>query len=166
MGYSASDSDVERILARVKELSQEGVRITEAIFRSVVEEVLGERPRLFKVKEWVAVTGSGITPTATIRALIGGREVISSSSGVGPVDAITKAIRSIQGIPSFNLRRFRLIAVSSGSEAIAELKIRVVGPKGEVEAAGTSRDIVDASLKAIEEAVNKIIPRESLSRAP
>jgi len=161
MGYSASDSDVERILARVKELSQEGVRITEAIFRSVVEEVLGERPRLFKVKEWVAVTGSGITPTATIRALIGGREVISSSSGVGPVDAITKAIRSIQGIPSFNLRRFRLIAVSSGSEAIAELKIRVVGPKGEVEAAGTSRDIVDASLKAIEEAVNKIIPRES-----
>ncbi len=166
MGYSASDPDVERILAKVKELSQEGVRITEAIFRSLVEEVLGEGPRLFKVKEWVSVTGSGITPTATIRASVGGREVISSSVGVGPVDAITKAIRSIQGIPSFNLRRFRLVAVSSGSEAIAELKIRVVGPKGEVEATGTSRDIIDASVKAIEEAVNKIIPRESLSRAP
>jgi len=34
--------------------------------------------------------------------------------------------------------------------------IRVLGPKGEVEASGTSPDILEASLKALEDSINKI----------
>lgn len=157
MGYAAGEEHVESVLRRIKELSGEGVRITEALLRSIAEEVLGARSKPFRVREWVVVTGSGITPTATVRALVGDREVVSSSHGVGPVDALTKAMVSMRGVPSITLRRFRLRAVSTGSEAIGELMISVLGPSGEVRAAGASRDILEASVRALEEAINRIL---------
>lgn len=159
MGYSATEEQVDSVLARIKELSEEGVRVTEALMRSLIEEVLGVRSKLFNVREWVVVTGSGVTPTATVRASVGGREALSSASGVGPVDALTKALISIQGVPRITLRKFRLRAVSTGSEAIGELTIGVLGPEGEVQATGTSRDILEASVRALEEAINRILER-------
>ncbi|MCS7102534.1 MAG: 2-isopropylmalate synthase [Candidatus Korarchaeum sp.] len=161
MGYVASEEQVDSILKRIKELSEEGIRITEVLMRSVIEEVLGVKSKWFKVKEWVVVTGSGVTPTATVRVSIGGREVVSSASGVGPVDALTKALISIQGVPRIILRKFRLRAVSTGSEAIGELTIRVLGPSGEVQASGASRDILEASVRALEEALNRVFERVS-----
>ncbi|MEM4478178.1 MAG: alpha-isopropylmalate synthase regulatory domain-containing protein [Candidatus Korarchaeum sp.] len=162
MGYAASEEQLDSILERVKGLSEEGVRITEALMRSVVEEVLGIESKWFRVRDWVVVTGSGVTPTATVRASVGGREVVSSSSGVGPVDALTKALISIQGVPRITLRKFRLRAVSTGSEAIGELTIGVLGPSGEVQATGTSRDILEASVKALEEALNRIFEKGAI----
>ena len=159
MGYVATDEQVAEILERVRKLSQDGVRITEAVLRSVIESVLGVESKWFRVREWVVVTGSGIIPTASVRAEVGGKLVTSSSHGVGPVDALTKAIMTIEGVPEFTMRRFRLRAVSTGSEALGELQIRLLGPSGEVEATGASRDILEASVKALEEAVNRISPR-------
>ncbi len=159
MGYKIEESKVEEILARVKELADKGVRITEGVFRSIVEEVLGEgkiEGKWFEVKEWIVVTGSGVTPTAQIRAKVGDKEFRAASFGVGPVDALANTIRSLEGIPDFKLRRFRLRAISSGTDAIGEVLIRVLGPEGEVEASGTSPDILEASLKALEDSVNKI----------
>ncbi len=161
MGYEASEEQVESLLRRIKDLSEEGVRITEALLRSVVEEVLGVESKHLRVREWVVVTGSGITPTATVRAQIGDREVVSSSHGVGPVDALTKALISIRGVPSMTLRKFRLRAVSTGSEAIGELMIGVLGPSGEVQASGASRDIMEASVRALEEALNRILASQT-----
>lgn len=156
MGYAATDEQVAEILERVRKLSQEGTRITEAVLRSLVEDVLGLEARRFRIREWVVVTGSGVTPTASVRAEVGGRLMTSSAHGVGPVDALTKAIMSIEGVPNFTLRRFRLRAISTGSEALGELYIRILGPEGEVEATGASRDILEASVKALEEALNRI----------
>ena len=157
MGYEVDEAKVEEILAKVKELADRGVRITEGVFRSIVEEVLDEgRGKWFEVLEWMVVTGSGVTPTAQVKARVGDRELRAASFGVGPVDALANTMRSLEGVPDFKLRRFRLRAISSGTDAIGEVLIRVLGPKGEVEASGTSPDILEASLKALEDSINKI----------
>ena len=157
MGYDVDEGAVEEILSRVKELADRGVRITEGVLRSIIEEVLGEEgSKWFEVLEWMVVTGSGITATAQVRAKVGDRELRAASFGVGPVDALANTMRSLEGVPDFKLRRFRLRAISSGTDAIGEVLIRVLGPKGEVEASGTSPDILEASLKALEDSINKI----------
>ncbi len=161
MGIEAKDEEIEAILLRIKALADQGVRITESVFMRAVEEVLGaklEKP--FEVQEWTVVTGSGITPLAHVRAKVNGKEVRSASVGVGPVDALANALRGIEGVPDFKLRRFRLRAISSGTEALGEVLVRVLGPKGEVEASGISEDILEASLNAFEDAVNKIMKKK------
>ena len=157
MGYKVTDEQVEKILAKVKELADKGVRITEGVFQSIVNEILGRKEgKWFEIKEWLVVTGSGITPTAQIKAKVGDKEFRAASYGVGPVDALANTIRSLEGIPDFKLRRFRLRAISSGTDAIGEVLLRILGPEGEVEASGTSPDILEASLKALEDSVNRI----------
>ncbi len=157
MGYPVEEGKVEEILARVKNLADKGVRITDGVFRSIVEEVLGmSKRKWFEVEEWMVVTGSGITPTAQVKAKIGDKEIRAASFGVGPVDALANTIRSLEGVPDFKLRKFRLRAISSGTSAIGEVLIRVLGPKGEMEASGTSPDILEASLKALEDSINRI----------
>ncbi len=157
MGYPVEESKVEEILAEVKKLADKGVRITDGVFRSIVEEVLGvSKRKWFEVKEWMVVTGSGITSTAQVKARMDDKETRAASFGVGPVDALANTIRSLEGVPDFKLRKFRLRAISLGTDAVGEVLIRVLGPKGEVEASGTSPDILEASLKALEDSINKI----------
>ncbi len=157
MGYSVEEAKVDEILSEVKKLADKGVRITDGVFRSIVEGVLGvSKRKKFEVKEWMVVTGSGITSTAQVKARIDDKEIRAASFGVGPVDALANTIRSLEGVPEFKLRKFRLRAISSGTDAIGEVLIRVLGPKGEVEASGTSPDILEASLKALEDSINKI----------
>ncbi len=157
-GIEASDDEVEAILLKVKGLADRGIRITESVFMKAVEEVLGakmEKP--FEVKEWLVVTGSGVTPLAQVKAKVKGKEVRSASVGVGPVDALANALRGLEEVPTFKLRRFRLRAISSGTEALGEVLVRMLGPKGEVEASGISEDILEASLNAFEDAINKMM---------
>ena len=83
-----------------------------------------------------------------------------ASSGDGPVDACYKAIDKITAIEG-KLLDYQIRSVTSGKDALGEVSVKI-GSKGRVVSGrGASTDIIEASIKAYVNAVNKLLSRKS-----
>jgi 2-isopropylmalate synthase len=105
-----------------------------------------------------------IIPTAVVRLNTEGKDFIASEIGVGPVDAAIKAIQKIVGeMESIKIREYRLDSITGGSDALAEVSVKVEDSSGEVVSARKAgEDVVVASVQAMIDAINKIMLRKVL----
>ncbi|MBS1264039.1 MAG: 2-isopropylmalate synthase [Methanonatronarchaeales archaeon] len=161
-GLEPTDEQVSEITERVKDLGDKGKRVTGADLYAIAGAVMGGLPEEEKVLELVdlaVMTGNRIAPTASVKAVVEGDELVASATGVGPVDAAIKAVQSIMnGFPEITLTSYRLEAITGGSDAVAEVLVEVENPEGDQAAAGSaSEDIVIASVEALVTAVNRIL---------
>lgn len=162
LGYRARREEVDEVLRRVKEAGDMGVKLTEKDFGRMVADVISGREgaRTLEVSEWLVVTGSGVTPSAFVKVRFRDEELRSFGCGVGPVDALSNALRSVGGIPPFKLDRFKLNATSKGTEAEGEVYVKLEANGVHSEGYGISKDILKASLDALLDALNKVVGLE------
>jgi 2-isopropylmalate synthase len=91
---------------------------------------------------------------------IEGREVIEEREGNGPVDAIFNCIKSL--VPhEAKLELYQVHAVTEGTDAQAEVSVRLAGEGRSVTARGADPDTLVASAKAYLGALNKLMVRRS-----
>jgi len=163
IGMSPSREQVEEILERVKELSASGKKVTDDDLYSIAEVVTGEvakHERVVILKELSVMTGNNLIPTASLKAIVKGRECKSAQMGIGPVDAAIKAIHDIirgEIGGDLQLKDFRIEAITGGSDALAEVIIGVQRGDRVVTARGVRGDIVMASVEAFINAVNRLM---------
>ncbi|MEM4649921.1 MAG: alpha-isopropylmalate synthase regulatory domain-containing protein, partial [Candidatus Bathyarchaeia archaeon] len=83
----------------------------------------------------------------------------NSEYGVGPIDAALKAIQGIvSDVMKFKLVEFKLEATSGGSDALANVMVKVMDETGKiVSGRGVREDIVMAGVEAIINAANRLI---------
>ena len=158
-GIKANEKQLEEIVCKIKEIANKGKQITDADLFAVTSAVLGKassEEELIKLKEVSVMTGNTLTPTAVVKASIGGKEVIAANTGLGPVDAALKAVRDILGERNrFKLQEFRIDAISGGADALADVYIGLENEKGRiVTARAANPDIVMASVEALVNAMN------------
>ena len=93
-----------------------------------------------------------------------GNDVIASETGVGPVDAALKAIQKIAGqIDSIKIHEYRLESITGGSDAMAEVCVKIEDKNGNIISARKSgEDIVIASVEAMIDAINKMLLKKML----
>jgi 2-isopropylmalate synthase len=164
-GYRPSEEHLNEILNRIKELGDKGKQITDADLQTIADVVTGELARARQamvLKEVSVMTGNIITPTATVKATVRGREKVLANIGVGPVDAAVKAVQGLlDGDTSIHISDFRIEAISGGSDALAEVVIGIEDDKGrKVSARSAREDIVMASVEALVSAINRLLLEE------
>jgi 2-isopropylmalate synthase len=156
---------IDEILERVKELSASGKRVTDDDLFTIAEVVTGEvarHERVVTLKELSVMTGNNLIPTASLRAVVRGKECTSAQMGVGPVDAAIKAVQEIIGDEiggDIELKDFRIEAITGGSDALAEVIVGVSQGGRTVTARGARDDIVMASVEAYINALNRLLQR-------
>jgi 2-isopropylmalate synthase len=69
------------------------------------------------------------------------------------VDAAFKAINGLAG--EYTLKSYSLNAVTGGGDALGEALVRIENGRGQFTGRGVSTDIIEASIKAYLNAVNK-----------
>jgi 2-isopropylmalate synthase len=161
-GYRATEEHLQEILGRIKDLGDKGKQITDADLQTIADVVIGEVAKASQaivLKEVSVMTGNIITPTATVKAVVKGREKVLANIGVGPVDAAVKAVQGLmEGDTSIRLSDFRIEAISGGSDALAEVVIGVEDDRGrKVSARSAREDIVMASVEALVSAINRLM---------
>ena len=161
-GYRATEEQLQEILGRIKDLGDKGKQITDADLQTIADVVIGELAKASQaivLKEVSVMTGNIITPTATVKAVVKGREKVLANIGVGPVDAAVKAVQGLMdGDTSIRLSDFRIEAISGGSDALAEVVIGVEDDRGrKVSARSAREDIVMASVEALVSAINRLM---------
>ncbi len=166
-GIKASDEDIHHIVEKQKDLADKGKSVTTADLLSIAGEIVhnSKFEEKFKLYDFHIVTGMNIIPTAVIRLETDGKDFISSEIGVGPVDAALKAIQKIVGeMESIKIREYKLDSITGGSDALAEVSVKVEDRNGDVVSARKAgEDVVVASVQAMIDAINKVMLRKVLS---
>ncbi|MEM4309794.1 MAG: alpha-isopropylmalate synthase regulatory domain-containing protein, partial [Candidatus Nitrosocaldus sp.] len=167
-GIKPDNEQLRQIVARVKELGDKGKQVTDADLIAVASQVMNQQNLVEHVRlmDFVVTTGINVVPTASVRLVIDGKEYIVAETGVGPVDAALKAIQKITDrIASIRLSEFRLEAISGGSDALAEVSVKVEDGNGKISSArATGEDIVVASVQAMINGINKIMMKRAVDK--
>ncbi len=162
VGIQPTDDQLKEIVRRVKELGDKGKMVTDADLLALTSAVMGEvipEEKIVDLCDMAVVTGIKVIPTASVRLVLDGKEYIAAETGVGPVDSVLKAIQKLtSNLAKIRLKEYRLEAITGGSNAVAEVVIKVEDEKGNVVSARAAReDIVMASVEAMINGINKCL---------
>ena len=167
-GIHPTEEEMKVIFERFKRLSDRGKRLTDTDLLAVARDVVGglKAEKFVSLEELAVMTGSNVVPTASVKMSIGGKVMVASETGVGPVDAAVKAIRSLtSNLIKAELREFRLEAITGGSDALGEALVRLEDEEGNISSArAVSGDIVMASVEALVNGINKLILKRELKK--
>ena len=109
----------------------------------------------FEFVDLSILSGTFAEPTATLALKVDGELQKATSTGIGPIDAIFKAIASLCESKS-ELERFQVNAVTGGMDALGEVSVTLGEDGRRVIGHGAHPDIMVASAKAYLHALNKI----------
>jgi hypothetical protein len=161
-GLHPTDDQVKEIANRVREVGEKGKVVTDVdlmeITKSVTGDLFEEEEKIIELSELAVMTGTKMTPTASVRVTLNGKDYSSAETGVGPVDAAMRAIQKITKELDVSLKEYRLEALTGGSDAVAEVIIKVEDKEGNMVSARAAReDIVKASVEAMITGINRLL---------
>lgn len=155
LGFTLTQTQLDKVNARFKALADKKKNIFDEDLISIVEDEIRIVKSIWKLDSFIINSGTNITPTASVSLAYKNKKYSAVSSGDGPVDACYKAIDKITCIKP-QLEDYRIEAVSRGRDALGEVNVRLKAKGRVVSARGSSTDIIEASLRAYINALNKI----------
>lgn len=163
LGLILKPHQMNSLFLEFKKLSDKKKQVFDEDILLLVEKQIADIPETFALNYLHTSSGSGIVPTATIKLARHDKIIQEAACGDGPVDAAYKAIDKITGF-SPRLQDYSLRSVSMGKDAQGEVTIRIEYKKRVITARGSSTDIIEASVRAYLNAINKILAVQSASQ--
>ncbi|MGE5197920.1 MAG: 2-isopropylmalate synthase, partial [Deltaproteobacteria bacterium] len=155
LGFNLTNEQVDKINVRFKALADKKKQIFDDDLVALVEdESLTAKP-LWKLSGFTVTSGTEVTPMASVSLKYKNKTLSAKSSGDGPVDACFKTIDKITGIKG-ELQEYRIEAVTKGKDALGEVSLKLKAKGKVVVARGSSTDIIESSVRAYINALNKI----------
>lgn len=165
LGYDLGDNALEDAFRRFKELADRKKEVyDEDLVALVDDEVVRAHQRIGFVSLQV-ICGSMGPQKATLTLTIDGTEKKFISEGNGPVDATFNAIKALWPHEA-KLQLYQVHAVTQGTDAQAEVTVRLEENGKTVNGQGADPDTICASARAYIHALNKLlIKREKTAPA-
>ncbi|MCK5402510.1 2-isopropylmalate synthase [Candidatus Bathyarchaeota archaeon] len=162
LGLYPTDEQLGEIVRQVRALGDKGKIVTDAELIKIAKDFTGQNideKKLIELSELSVMTGTNMTSTASVRIILNGKEFSAAETGVGPVDAAVRAIQKItSNLVNVQLKEYRLEALTGGSNAVAEVIVKVKDNLGNtVSARSANEDIVKASVNAMIIGINRIL---------
>lgn len=160
MGFELGDNAVNDAFRRFKELADRKKEIFDEDLTALVDdEVLRGNDRL-KFVSLQVVAGSKGPQTAEIELEFDGVINHAKTAGNGPVDATFNAIKAI--VPhTARLQLYQVSAVTEGTDAQAEVTVRLEENGKTVNGQGADPDTLVASARAYIHALNKLLTKRA-----
>jgi 2-isopropylmalate synthase len=163
LGYHLADNQLEDAFVRFKALADKKKQVYDEDIEALVDEEIATAHDRIKVLSLTVIAGTMGPQSATLTLDIEGKHITTQSTGNGPVDAIFKAIREL--VPhDAKLELYQVHAVTEGTDAQAEVSVRLSENGRSFTAKGADPDTLVASAKAYLGALNKLTSKRN--RAP
>src|SRR5690348_8488686 len=164
MGYHLQSNQLEDAFVRFKALADRKKQIYDEDIEALVDEEIATAHDRVKIVSLTVIAGTMGPQTATLTLDIDGKHVTSQSTGNGPVDAIFNAIHAL--VPhEAKLELYQVHAVTEGTDAQAEVSVRLSQDGRSYTARGADLDTLVASAKAYLGALNKLSSRRNKTPA-
>lgn len=158
LGYQLSDNQLQDAFVRFKALADRKKQIYDEDIEALVDEEIATAHDRVKIVSLTVIAGTMGPQTATLTVDIDGKHVTHQAVGNGPVDAIFNAIHAI--VPhDAKLELYQVHAVTEGTDAQAEVSVRLAAEGRSFTAKGADPDTLVASAKAYLGALNKMMSK-------
>lgn len=158
LGFRFNEKKINEIFQMFKQLADKKKEVFDDDLIALVEEGTREKRKIYDLVSIRVNTGTDITPEAAVRIKYKKKIFAAKSCGDGPVDACFKAIDKITNV-KVKLQDYRLEAVTSGRDALGEVNLKLTTKGKTVSGRGSSTDIIESSVRAYLDALNKITSR-------
>ncbi len=152
------DEAFARAFTRFKELADRKVQINEEELRVIVQDEVEVGEELVHLVAIHVTGGSDVTPKATVTVEIEGTKHEFEGEGDGMVHATFAALKKAFG-NNAQLVDYRVVPVTSGADAMAEVNVVIRVGDATYSGRGVSTDVVEGSAGAFANALNKAARR-------
>jgi 2-isopropylmalate synthase len=158
LGYSLSDNQFQDAFERFKELADRKKHVYDEDIEALVDQNIAMAHDRIKLVSLHIVAGTRGPQRATMRLQVDDRIVIEEQEGNGPVDATFNAIKALVPHEAV-LELYQVHAVTEGTDAQAEVSVRLSADNRSVTSRAADPDTLVASAQAYLGALNKLMSR-------
>jgi len=155
LGFGLEGDEFERAFKRFKDLADKKKSIFNEDLEAIAADAVVQSDERFAFRQLTVLSGSFPAPTATVELEIDGQPRKTTATGVGPVDAIFKAVAELTETKS-ELVRYQVNAITAGLDAQGEVSVTLSEGGRRVIGHGAHYDVLVASAKAYVHALNKL----------
>jgi 2-isopropylmalate synthase len=158
LGYSLSDNQFQDAFERFKELADRKKHVYDEDIEALVDQNIATAHDRIKLVSLHIVAGTRGPQRATMRLQVDDRIVVEEQEGNGPVDATFNAIKALVPHEAV-LELYQVHAVTEGTDAQAEVSVRLSADERSVTSRAADPDTLVASAQAYLGALNKLMSR-------
>ncbi|HSI39126.1 MAG TPA: 2-isopropylmalate synthase [Xanthobacteraceae bacterium] len=163
LGYELGENALNDAFTRFKDLADRKKVVYDEDIEALVDQEIAVANDRVKLVSLLVIAGTRGPQRATMKLEVDGRIFTEEAEGNGPVDATFNCIKAI--IPhNAKLDLYQVHAVTEGTDAQAEVSVRLEEDGKAVTARGSDPDTLVASAQAYIIALNKLqVKRQSLN---
>ncbi len=155
LGYELGDNALQDAFKRFKDLADRKKHVYDEDIAALVDDEIGNAHERIALEALTVIAGTMGPQAATLTVAMDGQHKTQQATGNGPVDAIFNAIRAL--VPhEAKLDLFQIHAVTEGTDAQAEVSVRLTEDGRSFTARGADPDTLVACARAYLGALNKL----------
>ena len=157
LGFShLTKEEMNEAFEKFKDLADKKKYVMDSDIEALISTELVQIPEMVQLEYYHISSGNSHIATATVRISREGEAVEEAACGDGPIDAIFHAVERATGL-EVTLKDYRIRAITSGKDALGEGTVKVEKDGKSYVGRGISTDIIEASVKAYINAINKML---------
>jgi len=156
LGHELTQNELEQVFEEFKKLCDKKKQVTDFDIEALISQRVVDEAR-YTLDRFDVHAGNHTTATSTIRLKCDGNIFEDVCLGDGPIDAAYNAIDKIINPPVHTLDTYNIRAVSEGKDTLGEVLVKLKTEDNKIyNGRGLSTDIIEASILAYLNAVNKL----------
>ena len=156
LGYKLGDNAFQDAFERFKTLADKKKNIYDEDIMALVDDEISSTSERLKFKSLIVNAGTQGPQSAELEMEVDGEIMKNKSTGDGPVDAIFNCIKSIFPHEA-SLPLYQVQAVTEGTDAQAEVSVRLEDAGISFTGRGADTDTLVASARAYISALNRLV---------
>ncbi|HEY2784847.1 MAG TPA: 2-isopropylmalate synthase [Fimbriiglobus sp.] len=165
LGYHLADDQLNKVFTAFKILADRKKDIYDADIEALAEDQIhAGTANLWTLVGFTSTAGTGSqTSAAVCLKHKDGFEIRDAATGMGPIDALFKAISRVTGI-EVKVVDYRVRAVTQDIDALGEAHVEIEYQGKRSSARAVSVDVIEASARAYLEVINRVASRQTKGR--
>ncbi len=156
LGFKLGDNELNDAFQRFKDLADHKKDVYDEDLIALVDDAVVRHNDRIKFVSLQVVCGSKGPQTAELGLEVDGETKVEKADGNGPVDAVFAAVRKVFPHEG-SLQLYQVQAVTGGTDAQAEVTVRLEEEGKTVNGQGADYDTLVASARAYVNALNKLL---------
>ncbi|MBU2600127.1 2-isopropylmalate synthase [bacterium] len=159
LGFDLPKEELEIAFKKFKDLADKKKEVFDQDIEAIIEDELITISETYKLEYLHVVSGNKTIPTATVIIKKKEKAIQEAACGNGPVDASLRAVDKITKIRC-SLIDYNIRAITTYQDALGEVNIKIRHKNKIYSGRATSTDVVESSVKAYLNAINRLIYKE------
>lgn len=158
LGHKLTAEQMEEFFESFKNLADKKKRINDADLEALLgHNIESYAEKEYKLDRFTVNSGNYVTSSAVIRLSYDDQLIEKVAIGDGPINAAFSAVDKIVKAPEHSLEDYSIHSITEGGDALGEVVVRLRSGDRAVTGRGLSTDIIEASIKAYVNGINKLL---------